>query len=200
MSWLLPVSRRAPSRTTIAYDSTGRVVSLTTPGIGGSTAAEAVTRFAYPDAPKTLVAGANTDPAAAVATALHTTYTFTASGQRVSAVTDADGRKKSKTYTPQMSTASATAGEGASASTSTFQYGANSGASMTSATGPCGCAAGLGAAAHRPGSGPADERSRVGTTTCPRCADPADAPARASGDGSAGLTTSDPDAGPRSWR
>lgn len=124
--------------TKIAYDSKGRVVSVATPGIGGSTSAEAVTRFAYPDATKTLVAGANTDPGAAVNTAPHTTYTLTAAGQRVSAVTDADGRKQSKTYTPQMTTASSTSGEGDSAATSTFQYGANSGASMTSATGPGG--------------------------------------------------------------
>ena len=50
---------------------------------------------------------------------------------------------------------------------------------------PCGCAAGLGAAAYLPGPGRAVGRSRVGAATGPWCA---------GGDGCAELTTSDPGA------
>lgn len=63
--------------TKIGYDSTGRVTSITTPGIGGSTTNEAVTRFSYPDATKTLIAGADTDPGQAVSAVPHTTYSLT---------------------------------------------------------------------------------------------------------------------------
>lgn len=124
--------------TEIGYDSTGRVTSITTPGIGGSTTNEAVTRFSYPDATKTLVAGADTDPGQAITAVPRTTYSLTTTGQRVKDVTDADGRKASKTYTPQLNTATATTGSGTGASTSKYQYGANNGASMTLATGPSG--------------------------------------------------------------
>lgn len=129
------VSTAGGGYTTISYDSKNRVTKIATPGTADAPTTEAITRFDYTDGQKTLVAGANTNPGVTVATGAHITYNLTVDGQRVTSVVDADGRTQSASYTPQLNIGSYTSGIGATAGTDTYQYGANNGNSLTSATG-----------------------------------------------------------------
>lgn len=129
------VSTAGGGYTTISYDSKNRVTKIATPGSADAPTTEAITRFDYTDGKKTLVAGANTNPGVAVATGAHITYNLTAAGQRVASVVDADGRTQSATYTPQLNIGSYTSGIGATAGTENYNYGANNSNSLTSSTG-----------------------------------------------------------------
>ncbi|MDO4897718.1 MAG: RHS repeat-associated core domain-containing protein, partial [Rothia sp. (in: high G+C Gram-positive bacteria)] len=132
---IVKVSTAGGGYTKISYDAKNRVTQIATPGTAEAPTVEAITRFDYTDGSKTLVAGANTDPKVAVAAGAHTAYTLTPSGQRIASVVDADGRVRSATYTPQMNIGSYTSGLGATAGTQTYDYGANNDNSLTQATG-----------------------------------------------------------------
>lgn len=129
------VSTAGGGYTSITYDAKNRVIKVATPGTAEAPKVEAITRFDYTDGTKTLVAGANTDPGVAVANVPHTTYNLTPAGQLIASSVDADGRSQSATYTPQLNIGSYTSGLGATAGTENYSYGANNSNSLTSSTG-----------------------------------------------------------------
>jgi RHS repeat-associated protein len=129
--------------TNFTYDGSTHMVTKidqlnTTAGSPGTS----TTRLTYPSSAQTLVAGPNTDPAVAVATVPHTTYTINPTQELVLKAVDAAGREKSKTYTANADTLTATVGAtgGPGTGTSTGTYGANSGNSLTKAQSPGGAA------------------------------------------------------------
>jgi RHS repeat-associated protein len=115
----------------IAYDANGKVTQVTRVNTSPGSPGNSATRLTYPSATQTLVAGPNTDPAVAVATGPHTTYTLTTAG-RVSQTVDPEGRIRSASYTGDFDTLTATQGTGTTAGTVTNTYGANTGESLTS--------------------------------------------------------------------
>ena len=123
--------------TNISYDSNGKVTQIekvnTSPGSPGNS----ITRFTYPSATQTLMAGPNTSTAVAVATGPHTTYDLTTDG-RVSQVTDPEGRIQTAIYTGDFDTLTETRGADTTAGTTTKTYGANTGESATASEEPGG--------------------------------------------------------------
>ncbi|MEF3121742.1 RHS repeat-associated core domain-containing protein [Kocuria flava] len=122
--------------TNIFYDDQDRVTRVGKVNFDG---ANSRTRFEYTSATQTLVADPNTDQSQPVSAVPRTTYTLN-SAQRVSAATDAMGRKVAKTYTPDFDTATATEGAGATSGTTTNTFGANDGESLTKSASPGGAA------------------------------------------------------------
>jgi RHS repeat-associated protein len=113
-------------KTTLTYDSSHRVTSLTRVTDAAS-GAGSTTRFAYPGATQTLLADANTDLSTAVASVAHTTYTVDGN-KRVTATSDPAGNSRATSYTPFEDVAKSTGAEGGSV---TNTYGANGGQSLT---------------------------------------------------------------------
>lgn len=126
--------------TNITYSGTTHMVTRidqqnTTAGSSGTS----TTRFAYPSTSQTLVAGPNTDTAAAVTAVPRTTYTINPTQELVTKAVDPAGREQSATYKPATGfVASATTGTGTGAGTTTGDYGANSENSLTKVTSPGG--------------------------------------------------------------
>lgn len=120
---------REGTSTQFAYDSSNRITSITQVESSGSGPGNSVTRLTYPSTTQTLLAGPVTDQAQSVSAVPHTTYTID-STKRVTAVTDAAGRKQSKTYTANFDTASTSSGT-TSPSTTTNTWGANNTESLT---------------------------------------------------------------------
>ena len=120
-----------------SYDSQARVTKIEQTDFNGSNLS--ATRLSYSSATQTLLAGPNTDQAAAITAVPRTTYTLDATG-RVTNVVDAAGRAQSKTYTADFDTLTATSGTGAGAGTTTNTYGANTGQSLTGSESPTGAA------------------------------------------------------------
>lgn len=122
--------------TTIGYDTSHRVTSVSRANPGGTAA---LTRFTYPSGSQTLVAGPNTNPGLPVASVPHTTYTLDATA-RVTTALDPLSRSRSASYTPFADIASTTSPGGGLTSTT---HGANAGESLTGVTAPTGATASL---------------------------------------------------------
>ncbi len=120
--------------TTFAYDTGHRVISVTRDNPGGQAA---TTRFAYPFAATTQLAGPNTDQGSPVASVPHTTYTLN-TNKRVNKAVDPLGHTRQATYTPFLDVATATNGV---SGVSSFGYTANGGESLTNASAPTGASA-----------------------------------------------------------
>jgi len=131
------------AKTSFTYDGTSHKVTRidqenTTAGSPGTS----TTRVAYTSASQTLVAGPNTDAAAAITSVPRTTYTVNATQKLVTKAIDPAGRERSATYTGNADVESSTTGQAGAATsgTSTGTYGANAGTSLTKATSPGGAA------------------------------------------------------------
>ncbi|MBD8661493.1 hypothetical protein IFT72_14990 [Frigoribacterium sp. CFBP 8754] len=129
------------AKTTFTYDGTSHKVTKidqenTTAGSPGTS----TTRLAYASTTQTLVAGANTDTAAAVSAVPRTTYTINPTQKLVTKAVDAAGRERSSTFTGNADVESSTTGQAGAATsgTTTGTYGANGGNSLTKATSPGG--------------------------------------------------------------
>lgn len=117
------------AQTSFNYDGKGRVTVITQPT--ADPLVNAVTRINYGTGTKTLVADPNSDQAASIWAAAHTTYELTTDGNKlVSKTIDPAGNERSKTYTPFMDVATSTN----SAGTTTFGHdeAVNGGESLTS--------------------------------------------------------------------
>ena len=136
MGDLTSISNTGGVSTTIAYDSSHRVTSVTRSNPGGT---NATTRLSYPSSTQTLVASPNTNQGLPVTSVPRTTYTIS-STKRVTSVVDPLSRTQSRTYTPFSDVASATSGGGGSTGTT---HTANSGESLTGVTSPMGASASL---------------------------------------------------------
>lgn len=128
---LTSITNTAGITTQFTYDGSGRVTKVTRVDPAGP---DAVTRVVYSSGTVTRVADPTTDPAVAVISGPHTTYTLNAD-DRVTQAVDPLGRTRSATYTPMHDVASATSGTGGQTS---FGYTANSGESLTDVTSPTG--------------------------------------------------------------
>ncbi|MDF2497139.1 MAG: hypothetical protein K0Q86_771 [Arthrobacter koreensis] len=125
---LIRITSATGSVIKFSYDNQSRVTKIEQTESNGSNSS--ATRLAYPSATQTLLAGPNTDQAAAITAVPRTTYTLDGTG-RVTNVVDAAGRTQSKTYTADFDTLTASSGTGAGAGTTTNTYGANTGQSLT---------------------------------------------------------------------
>jgi RHS repeat-associated protein len=137
---LTRITSAAGTVVNFSYDSQARVTKIEKVNTSTGTPGNSATRLAYPSATQVLLAGPNTDQAAAVTAVPRTTYTLDGTG-RVTNVVDAAGRTQARTYTADFDTLTASQGTGTTAGTTTNTYGANTGQSMTaskSATGATG--------------------------------------------------------------
>ncbi|MCC3279648.1 hypothetical protein LJ754_10855 [Arthrobacter sp. zg-Y40] len=129
-SLLTRITSPTGSAVTFTYDNQGRVTKIEQLNDSAGSPGDSTTRLSYVSATQVLLAGPNTDQAAAVNAVPRTTYTLDGTG-RVTNVVDAVGRTRSKTYTADFDTLTATQGAGTSAGTTTNTYGANTGQSLT---------------------------------------------------------------------
>lgn len=137
---LTRITSATGSVTKFSYDNQARITKIEQVNDSAGSPGTSATRLSYVSATQVLLAGPNTDQAAAVNAVPRTTYTLDGTG-RVTNVVDAAGRTRSKTYTADFDTLTATQGTGTTAGTTTNTYGANTGQSLTgssSATGATG--------------------------------------------------------------
>jgi len=126
--------------TTFSYDAAHAVTRVDQQNTTAGSPGTSTTRLAYTSSTETLVAGPNTDAAAAVTAVPRTTYTINPAQEVVTKAVDPAGRERSATYTGNADTESSTVGQAGAATsgTTTGTYGANTGESLTKATSPGG--------------------------------------------------------------
>lgn len=102
-SLLIRITSAAGSTVRFSYDNQARVTKIEKVNTSSGSPGNSVTRLAYTSATQVLLAGPNTDQAAAVTAVPRTTYTLDGTG-RVTTVVDAAGRTQAKTYTADFDT------------------------------------------------------------------------------------------------
>lgn len=138
---LTQVTSTTGAVTNFTYDgSTHKVTRIDQQNTTAGSPGTSTTRLAYTSTTQTLVAGPNTDTAAAVTTVPRTTYTINPTQKLVTKAIDAAGRERSAKYNGNADVESSTTGQAGAATsgTTTGEYGANSGNSLTKATSPGG--------------------------------------------------------------